>query len=62
MTHMLYADDLNLLAYMPGALKAMLNRLAVYGRSEHLTINTAESEGQVDSKSGAKVPTFNIAF
>ncbi len=35
---------LPLLAYAPDALQTMLNRLVVYPRSKHLTINTAKSE------------------
>ncbi len=40
-THILYADDLTLLANAPDAMQTMLNRLLVYARSKHLTINTA---------------------
>jgi len=43
-THMLYADDLTLLANAPNALHFMLNKFAVYARSKYLTINTAMSE------------------
>ncbi len=43
-THMLYADDLTLLANAPDAMQIMLNRLVVYAHSKHLTINTAKSE------------------
>jgi len=42
--HMLYADDLTLLANAPDAIQTMLNRLVVYAHSKHLTINTAKSE------------------
>ncbi len=41
---MLYTDDLNLLANAPDAMQTMLNRLVVYARSKHLTINSAKSE------------------
>ncbi len=44
MYNMLNADDLTLLANTPGALQTMLDRLAVYVRSKHLTINTEKSE------------------
>ncbi len=43
-THVLYTDDLTLLANAPVAMQTMLNRLVVYARSKHLTINTAKSE------------------
>ncbi len=40
----------------------MLNRLVVYARSKHLTINTSKSEVvHVNSKRGAQVPTFMLA-
>jgi len=42
-THMLYADDLTLLAYAPDAMQTMqtmLNRLGVFALSKHLTIKT----------------------
>ncbi len=40
----------------------MLNRLVVYARSKHLTINTAKSEVvHFTSKGGAQVPTFMLA-
>jgi len=55
-THILYADDLTLLADAPDAMQTMLNRLVVYARSEHLTINTAKSElVHFNSKCGAQV-------
>jgi len=58
-THMLYADDLTLLA---NAMKTMLNWLVVYARSKHLTINTAKSDVvHFSSKRGAQVPTFMLA-
>jgi len=38
-----YADDLTLLANAPDAMQTMFNRLVVYARSKHLTINTAKS-------------------
>ncbi len=61
-THMLYADDLTLLANAPDAMQTMLNRLVVYARSKHLTINTAKSEVvHFNSKRGAHVPTFMSA-
>ncbi len=44
-THMLYADELTLLGNAPDAMQTMLNRLVVYSRSKHLTINTAKSRG-----------------
>jgi len=43
-THMLYADDLTLLANAPDAMLTMLSRLVIYARSKHQTINTAKSE------------------
>ncbi len=43
-THMLYADDLTLLANAPDAMHTMLNRLVVYTHSKHLTIIPAKSE------------------
>ncbi len=61
-THMLYADDLILLAYAPDAMQTVLNRLMVYARSKHLTINTAIQEVvHFNSKRGAQVPTFMLA-
>ncbi len=36
--HILYADDLPLLAHTFDAMQTMLNRLVVYARSKHLTI------------------------
>ncbi len=64
-THMLYADDMTLLAYAPDAMQTMLNRLVVYARSKHLTINTAKSEMvHFNSKRGAQdppEPTFMLA-
>ncbi len=61
-THMLYADDLTLLANAPDAMQTMLNRLVVCARSKHLTINTAKSEVvHFNSKRGAQVPTFMLA-
>jgi len=61
-THMLYADDLTLLANAHDAMQTMLNRLVVYARSKHLTINTAKSEAvHFNSKRGAQVPTFMLA-
>jgi len=61
-THMLYADDLTLLANALDALQSMLNRLVVYARSKHLTINTAKSEVvHFNSKRSAQVPTFILA-
>ncbi len=61
-THVLYADDLTLLANAPDAMQTMLNRLVVYARSKHLTINTAKSEVvHFNSKRGAHVPTFMSA-
>ncbi len=59
--HMLYADDLTLLANAPDAMQTMLNRLVVYARSKHLTINTAKSVVHFNSKRGAQVPTFMLA-
>ncbi len=55
----MYADDQTLLANFnaSGALKTMLNRLAVYARSKHLTINTASLEVvRFNSKRSAEVP------
>ncbi len=61
-THMLYADDLTLLACAPDAIQTMLNRLVVCARSKHLNINTAKSEVvHFNSKHGAQVPTFMLA-
>ncbi len=61
-THMLYADDLTLLANAPDALQTMLNRLVVYARTKHLTINTAKAEVvHFNSRRGAQVPTFMLA-
>ncbi len=59
-THMC-ADDLTLLANTPDAMQTMQNRLVVYARSKHLTINTAKSEVvHFNSKRGAQVPTFML--
>ncbi len=63
-THMLYADDLTLLVNAPDAMQTMLNRLEVYARSKHLTINTAKSEVvHFNSMRGAhlQVPTFYVS-
>jgi len=61
-THMLYADSLTQLANAPDAMQTMLNRLVVYARSKHLTINTAKSEAVCfNLKSVAQVPTFMLA-
>jgi len=61
-THILYADDLTLLANAPDAMQSMLNRLVVYAHSKDLTINTAKSEVvYFNSKRGAQVPTFMLA-
>jgi len=61
-THLLYADDLTLLAYAPDAMQTMLNRLVVYARFKHLTINTAKLKVvHFNSKRGAQVPTFMLA-
>ncbi len=60
--HILYADDLTLLAYAPDAVQTMLNRPVIYARSKHLTIDTAKSEVvHFSSKRGAQVPTFMLA-
>ncbi len=60
--HMLYADDLTLLANAPDAMQTMLNRLVAYARTKHLTINTAKSEVvHFNSRRGAQVPTFMLA-
>jgi len=60
--HMLYADDLTLLANAPDAMQTMLDELVVYARSKHLTIKTTKSEVvHFNSKRGAKVPTFMSA-
>jgi len=62
-THMLYADGLTLLANALGALLTMLDRLAVYARSQHLTINTAKSEVvHFNSNRGAEVPIMKNNF
>jgi len=59
---MLYADDLTLLATAPDSMQTMLNRLMVYARSKHLTINTAKSEVvHFNSNRGAQVPIFMLA-
>eukprot|EP00983_Pelagomonas_calceolata_P011356 366127-Pelagomonas_calceolata.AAC.1 len=42
--HMLYADDLTLMANNPFALQTRLDRLHVYAQRKHLLINTAKSE------------------
>ncbi len=61
-THILHADDLTLLANAPNAMQTMLNRLAVYARSKHLTIKTAKLVVVLfNSKRGAQVPTFMLA-
>ncbi len=60
-THMLYAEDLTLLADAPDAMQTMLDRLVVYACSKHLTINTAKSEVvHFNSKRGAQVPTLML--
>eukprot|EP00983_Pelagomonas_calceolata_P035356 1105641-Pelagomonas_calceolata.AAC.1 len=43
-THMLYVDDLTLMANDLVALQTMLNRLHAYAQRKHLVINTAKSE------------------
>jgi len=51
-----------LLANAPAAMQTMLNRLVVYARSKHLTINTAKSEVvHFNSKHSAQVPTSVLA-
>ncbi len=43
-------------------MQTLLNRLVVYARSQHLTINTSKSEVvHFNSKRGAQVPTFMLA-
>ena len=59
-THMLYADDLTLMANDPNALQAMLNRLHAYAKRKHLTINTAKSEVVHFNSSGTNLPVFRI--
>jgi hypothetical protein len=59
-THMLYADDLTLLANDPHALQAMLNRLHAYAQRKHLIINTAKSEVVHFNSSGSDLPVFRV--
>ena len=43
-SHMLYADDLNLLTNEPRDMQIMLSWLAKYARNKHLIVNTSKSE------------------
>ncbi len=61
-THMLYADDLTLLANALDAMQTMLDKLVVYAHTQYLTINTAKSEVvHFNSRRGAQVPIFMLA-
>ena len=59
-THILYADDLTLMANDPDALQTMLRRLNWYAQRKHLIINTAKSEVVHFNSSGSNVPVFKI--
>ena len=59
-THMLYADDLTLIANDPDALQVMLHRLYAYAQRKHLIINTAKSEVVHFNSSGTDLPIFRI--
>eukprot|EP00983_Pelagomonas_calceolata_P006251 207064-Pelagomonas_calceolata.AAC.1 len=59
-THMLYADDLTLMANDFVASQAMLNRLHAYAQRKHLVINSAKSEVVHFNSSGSDLPVFRI--
>eukprot|EP00983_Pelagomonas_calceolata_P020936 657886-Pelagomonas_calceolata.AAC.1 len=59
-THMLYTDDLTLMANDPVALQAMLKRLHVYAQRKHLVINTAKSEVVHFNSSESDLLVFRI--
>ena len=58
--HMLYADDLTLMASDPDAMQTMLNRLHWYAQRKHLLINTAKSQLVHFNYSGSNVFVFNV--
>eukprot|EP00983_Pelagomonas_calceolata_P055256 1144068-Pelagomonas_calceolata.AAC.1 len=60
-THMLYADDLPLMANDPVALQTMLNCLHAHAQRKHLIINSAKSEVVHLSSSGTDLPCMTMA-
>jgi len=59
--HLLYADDLTLMANDPDAMLTMLNCLHwYYAQRKHLIINTAKSEVVHFNSSGSNAPAFNV--
>eukprot|EP00983_Pelagomonas_calceolata_P059008 1145741-Pelagomonas_calceolata.AAC.3 len=59
-THMLYADDLTLIAHDPSALQTMLDRLDVHAWKKYLIINIAKSEVVHFNSSGPNLPVFSV--
>ena len=61
MSHMLYADDLCLLANAPDQLQRMLDRLHLYAPRKHLVVNTTKSEVvHFNTNKTSSVPTFRL--
>ena len=59
-SHMLYADDLNLLTNEPRDMQIMLSWLAKYARNKHLIVNTSKSEVVHFNSAGENVPVFYV--
>jgi len=60
-SHLLYADDLCLLANDPDQLQDMLDRLHSYAPRKHLVVNTAMSEVvHFNTKNQSSVPEFRL--
>ena len=60
-SHMLYADDLCLLANAPDQLQRMLDRLHGYAPRKHLVVNTAKSEVvHFNTNPTSSVPEFRL--
>ena len=57
-SHLLYADDLTLLSNRPEQLQCMLNKLAVYARKKHMTVNTKKSLVVSFNSVHGHIPTF----
>lgn len=60
-THLLYADDLCLVANDERQLQLMLDRLSEYAPAKHLVINAAKSEVvHFNTNANSRVPTFRL--
>ncbi len=59
-THMLYADDLNLTANEPGQLQMMLDRLSAYALRKGLIVKTSKSEVVHFYSQCTRVPVFTL--